>query len=442
MGALTLKPLAFKARAWEFTNIELINFLDSYCGLIAIQKRGGEIMRILPSRKDSYYWINDKVRFFFESLKKQRINYPFIIIDNAYIKLNWQNIILFIKYIKFISSYLNIIEAVFKNMNSKVIKIFKDLFFDKLSNGSDIISNLLIKDILQKCNLRKYDYKNYIGNSNNNYYRENLLTVIQKNSFILIHNLYLINDYPRIWSYIKQNKILVLGVKQQLVLKSLMINNNISEIIKLQKEKSIINLFLKNCIILTEKYIDKISFSQILLSKKTEELNNNWISTKADNSNSIDSDIIVWNLTNSNLKNGISLLFATHGDKNKKANTILLPITNFLEEYSVRLDPYGFYQMSIPIAIRAANVRYLKQILQIIKIIFSNSYYIKENLLLKDILSLKYGKVNNNFKILPDYIQIPSYKQYNNFFINKIDRSKSYETIKIKEAFLKKNNNY
>lgn len=43
MGALTLKPLAYKTRSWELNTIEILNFLDLFCGRINIQKRGEEI---------------------------------------------------------------------------------------------------------------------------------------------------------------------------------------------------------------------------------------------------------------------------------------------------------------------------------------------------------------------------------------------------------------
>lgn len=55
MGALTLKPLAYKVRSWELQTIEIINVLDPFCGKINIQKRGEEVMRILPSRKNDFY---------------------------------------------------------------------------------------------------------------------------------------------------------------------------------------------------------------------------------------------------------------------------------------------------------------------------------------------------------------------------------------------------
>ena len=48
VGALTSKPYAFTARAWELTKVESIDTLDSMCSNIAYHVSGGKIMRILP----------------------------------------------------------------------------------------------------------------------------------------------------------------------------------------------------------------------------------------------------------------------------------------------------------------------------------------------------------------------------------------------------------
>jgi len=55
MGALTIKPLAYKVRPWELKTHEITNFFDVFCSKIIIQKRGDEIVRILPSRKESFF---------------------------------------------------------------------------------------------------------------------------------------------------------------------------------------------------------------------------------------------------------------------------------------------------------------------------------------------------------------------------------------------------
>ena len=78
VGALTSKSYAFKARAWELKSIESIDIFDSLSSNIRVDIKGNEIMRILPKRNDyiNEEWITDKVRFSYESLKKNRILYP------------------------------------------------------------------------------------------------------------------------------------------------------------------------------------------------------------------------------------------------------------------------------------------------------------------------------------------------------------------------------
>lgn len=79
VGALTSKPYAFAARAWELKSFESLDFFDGLAGAIRYDVRGTEIMRVLPIRRDSLNedWISDKVRFMYDGLKRQRILKPY-----------------------------------------------------------------------------------------------------------------------------------------------------------------------------------------------------------------------------------------------------------------------------------------------------------------------------------------------------------------------------
>jgi len=81
VGALTSKPYAFTARPWEIKAIETIDVIDSVGSNIKINFKETEILRILPVLNDSLNeeWISDKTRFFFDSLKTQRIGQPFLV---------------------------------------------------------------------------------------------------------------------------------------------------------------------------------------------------------------------------------------------------------------------------------------------------------------------------------------------------------------------------
>jgi NADH dehydrogenase (ubiquinone) Fe-S protein 1 len=80
VGALTSKPYAFKARSWELQSVDSIDIFDSLVSSMRIDVRGNEVMRILPRRNDllNEEWISDKVRFFHEGAKVNRLMFPLV----------------------------------------------------------------------------------------------------------------------------------------------------------------------------------------------------------------------------------------------------------------------------------------------------------------------------------------------------------------------------
>ena len=85
VGALTSKPYAFTARAWELRHTPSIDVMDAVGAAIRIDTRGREVMRILPILNEDVNeeWISDKARFVYDGLKTQRL-------DRAYIRKNGQ----------------------------------------------------------------------------------------------------------------------------------------------------------------------------------------------------------------------------------------------------------------------------------------------------------------------------------------------------------------
>eukprot|EP00730_Choanoeca_flexa_P005259 TRINITY_DN11917_c1_g2_i1.p1 TRINITY_DN11917_c1_g2~~TRINITY_DN11917_c1_g2_i1.p1 ORF type:complete len:733 (+),score=259.80 TRINITY_DN11917_c1_g2_i1:38-2200(+) len=75
VGALTSKPYAFTSRPWELRRIESVDTLDAVGSNIVVNTRAGEVMRILPRINDDINeeWINDKTRFAYDGLKRQRL---------------------------------------------------------------------------------------------------------------------------------------------------------------------------------------------------------------------------------------------------------------------------------------------------------------------------------------------------------------------------------
>ncbi len=80
VGALTSKPYAFKARSWELRKTETIDVHDALGCNIRVDSRGGEVMRVLPRLHEDINeeWINDRSRFAYDGLKKNRLDKPYI----------------------------------------------------------------------------------------------------------------------------------------------------------------------------------------------------------------------------------------------------------------------------------------------------------------------------------------------------------------------------
>ncbi|MGY8959879.1 MAG: NADH-quinone oxidoreductase subunit NuoG, partial [Alphaproteobacteria bacterium] len=80
VGALTSKPYAFAARAWELTKTETIDVMDAVGSNIRVDARGNEVMRVLPRLNEDVNeeWISDKSRFACDGLRRQRLDKPYI----------------------------------------------------------------------------------------------------------------------------------------------------------------------------------------------------------------------------------------------------------------------------------------------------------------------------------------------------------------------------
>ena len=80
VGALTSKPYAFKARTWELQKTQTIDVHDAVGSNIRVDSRSGEVLRILPRLHEDVNeeWINDRTRFAYDGLGKQRLDKPYI----------------------------------------------------------------------------------------------------------------------------------------------------------------------------------------------------------------------------------------------------------------------------------------------------------------------------------------------------------------------------
>jgi NADH dehydrogenase/NADH:ubiquinone oxidoreductase subunit G len=97
VGALTLKAYAYSARPWELKNFAVTDIYDIFGENMRVDLKGAEIIRILPHSLNVFgnNWLSNKSRLFFDSLTKQRLVAPAVIIkskptkDARSINISW-----------------------------------------------------------------------------------------------------------------------------------------------------------------------------------------------------------------------------------------------------------------------------------------------------------------------------------------------------------------
>ncbi len=95
VGALTSKPYAFTARAWELRRTPSIDVMDGVGSAIRVDSRGREVMRILPVLNEdiNQEWISDKARFVYDGLKAQRLDTPYMRKDGRLQPASWHDVL-------------------------------------------------------------------------------------------------------------------------------------------------------------------------------------------------------------------------------------------------------------------------------------------------------------------------------------------------------------
>ena len=80
VGALTSKPYAFEARAWELKHTDTVDVMDAVGTNIRVDARGPQVMRVLPLVNDDVNeeWAADKTRFAVDGLSRRRLDRPWV----------------------------------------------------------------------------------------------------------------------------------------------------------------------------------------------------------------------------------------------------------------------------------------------------------------------------------------------------------------------------
>nr|DAZ88880.1 TPA_asm: NADH dehydrogenase subunit 11 [Phytophthora multivora] len=432
VGALTSKPYSFKARSWELKKKDGIDILDSIGSNIKIDIFNNEIVRILPKTNFNINkeWISNKTRYFFDSLKYQRLQYPLLKDnENNFHKISWLDA-------------LNIINQKLITTDSSNIKsIIGDL--------TDLESLFLLKKNLNKLGISNIVYEHFLQNQQNkinsdltsNFLFNNTLKSIEDSDLCLIIgsdirkegsilNIHLINRLKKgnfKIAYIG-NKIdftypikhlgltfttlinIILGkhsfckdlkqAKKPLIIFGKNILNQKNGFFFLSKLKNL--SFLKNNINFFNSKTSLINFFEINFTKSTNLLKN----------------IKLYYLFNTNLQNKLEIskdnfiiYQGHHFTKDAQNSNLILPGLTFLEKNGMYINLEGFIQKNQQILNLDTEQRKDSIIYRNI-----NKFLLKKNqsksesfLKIKDILPYllkKKIKIINNFNFNNKYLKI------------------------------------
>jgi len=133
VGALTSKPYAFKSRPWELRSNESIDLTDSTGSNIYVNFKESEVLRILPKSNSEINenLISDKARFYYDSLKNQRLQKLFEKASNSsYSSINW-------------NIFLNRIDSLLSEKDARRVTFL-------INEELDLNSFSILKDIVNK----------------------------------------------------------------------------------------------------------------------------------------------------------------------------------------------------------------------------------------------------------------------------------------------------
>ena len=94
VGALTSKPYAFKARAWEMQQVAAISPHDCLGSHMYVHKRRNEVMRVVPKENNELneVWLSDRDRFSYLGLASEdRLKFPLVKQNGLWRKSDWHS---------------------------------------------------------------------------------------------------------------------------------------------------------------------------------------------------------------------------------------------------------------------------------------------------------------------------------------------------------------
>jgi NADH-quinone oxidoreductase subunit G len=362
VGALTSKPYSFKVRSWELKKKEGIDILDGLGSNINIDVYNNQIIRILPKNNFNINkeWISDKTRFFFDSLKYQRIENPLLKINNKFIPISWYQVIniIYKKIIKYDTSQIKILIGNLIDLKSfyflkKILNLIginsnNLLFLNSKNNNynNDLSSFFLFNSKLK--NLNEYDLC-LIINSN-----------ILKEASIL--NIYLLNRLKK-----GNFEIATIGPKINYIFQNNHLGNNLNILYsiilgkhfyckKIKKAKNPLIIIGNNIILNKNNYylikklyeLKFLSYKNInFLSPQTSILNFSEINFSKSffNKNNNYNLLFLYNTDfKQTFSNKYTIYIGHHFTQNAQNSNLIIPIKTFLEKKGLYINIEGFIQ--------------------------------------------------------------------------------------------------
>lgn len=179
VGALTNKNFALNYRNWDSHYVDSIDFMDTFLSSIRIYNDNLKIKRVLSNYNNNFdvYWISDKSRYFFDSLKIQRLTFPLICqktklinlsninFTNFFITSSWKNISNCLKDFIIVNSKKFMIKSILGDfIDLESLNFFK---YFTLNLGSNLLINNTESNTIEiNHNYINFDNEfNYINNS-------------------------------------------------------------------------------------------------------------------------------------------------------------------------------------------------------------------------------------------------------------------------------------
>ena len=442
VGALTSKPYTFKSRSWELIKKEGIDILDGIGSNINIDILKNDIIRILPKTNSfiNKEWISNKTRFFFDSLRYQRITQPLLKTEQGFKEISW--------------------EYAFNKINNEILKRDSSQIQGIVGNLIDVESNIIFKKNMNLFGISNISYlypnkKEFFFNTDltSNYLFNNTFKNLEKSDLCLILNsdirqegsilnIHLINrikkgNFNIAFIGPKNNftyPIEHLGLTYNVLINIIQGKHSFCKKLKKAKNPSIIignNFFFqfKEAYNILDKF-KNLSFLSInnfnILHSQTSYLNYLEIFNKKYNFQKKSTLYYLYNTDfklNINKNNNFIIYQGHHFTLDAQQSNLILPGLTFLEKKGIYINTEGLIQKNNVILKRNTNQKADNFIFKYLYI-----YFLKKNI-------IKIEKKKINFFNIFDYLFLNKLK-INNFFIfnkKKIKKINKYNMHLIKK---------